>query len=65
MAYIIMQEGANVTHIVGRLDGVLRNIADQRELATSAPGSHTKLQQRILDVRNSVLDVAASSNASL
>lgn len=54
-----LQEGANVTHIVGKLDGVLRGIADHRNKAANA-ANHTSqpdnLQDRIQKVRVSVSD---------
>ena len=49
-----------MTHIVGKLDGVLRGIAEHRNQATSAatdPAHQppTSLQQRINNVRNGSL----------
>ena len=46
-----------MTHIVGKLDGVLRGIAEHRNQATSAIHNGvqpTSLQQRIEQVRSSV-----------
>lgn len=42
-----------MTHIVGKLDGVLRKIADQREEAAEAAktSSHSNLRERILETR--------------
>jgi hypothetical protein len=65
----VLQEGANVTHIVGKLDGFLRKIADEREeLAnTDGPTTHTKLKQRIIEARKSLSEQGelATSQASL
>lgn len=42
-----------MTHIVGKLDSVLRRIADQREEAAEAAktSSHSNLRERILETR--------------
>lgn len=56
-----------MTHIVGKLDGFLRKVADQREeMGNSAvAGSHTKLQQRIVDARTSLSEQGQVSEVSL
>lgn len=44
-----------MTHIVGKLDNVLRRMADHRDNSTAAGDKQpTKLQQRIEQVRNSL-----------
>ena len=57
------QEGANVAHIVGKLDGVMQRLADQRAMAETdgpRPEKQPLLKDRIRAVRNSV-DVTAQT----
>lgn len=44
-----------MTHIVGKLDGFLRKVADHRDEMANGTDSHTNLQQRIMDVRKGSL----------
>lgn len=70
-----LQEGANVTHIVGKLDGVLNRIATEKEneeIDGDIPKEKSYLRQKILDIRKSLEDqgqqqreLAASSDLSL
>lgn len=50
-----LQEGANVTHIVGKLDRVLQRLADQRALHETSPvaGPQYHLPDRIQQIRES------------
>ena len=51
-----LQEGANVTHIVGKLDRVLQRYAEQRQAMQDAPAQQPQyLGERLKQMRASSL----------